>query len=86
MGAVLRRIFHAIHDHNGPVVAEGFCCPTDKQNRGVVVLKGLRAIRRCLYCGEIFSHSTDLLEPNAVPSRDVLDTFGRQEGSPVTVE
>lgn len=84
MGAGLTR--SAFHKCEGPVIGTGFSCPTDKNNHALVILRGIRQVRRCEECGENFSYSKDLLEPGVKPSEEVRREFEMQEGRPVIIE
>lgn len=75
-----------LHVHDGPVFANGFSCPTDKENHALVILRGIRAIRKCERCGEVFSNSSDLLEPGVRPAEEIRRKFEQEEGRRVVIE
>lgn len=72
--------------HDGPVIAVGFICPTDKKNRNLQIIKGLWSVHMCSKCGEYYAKPSDLLEPEASPDADTLHSFAQEEDEHVEVE
>lgn len=83
----INRILYVLHlRHDGSIFAAGFACPTDKRNHALVILRGWRAIRRCVRCGEFFSRASDLIIPNLRPDAETVRAFAAAEGCAVMVE